>query len=115
MGPMATVFFYKKLLELTPAKKDQDHIETVIYSNTKIADRTQCISKKNFDSIVLDLIKSAKLLEKCGIDIIVMPCNTAHYFAKDIQKSISIPFINMISETVKYLISFKGIKKIGVL
>ena len=43
MGPQATELFYRRVVELTAAVKDQEHIETLILSDTKMPDRTAAI------------------------------------------------------------------------
>ena len=43
MGPAAACDFYDKILKLTPAKCDQEHIHVVMDSNTNIPDRTDYI------------------------------------------------------------------------
>ena len=35
---------------------------------------------------------------------IAIPCNTSHYFLEDIQKSTSVPIINMVEESVRYVV-----------
>ncbi|MEL7646511.1 MAG: amino acid racemase [Sedimentibacter sp.] len=100
MGPLATVHLYERIVLRTKALKDQDHIRVLIDSNTNIPDRTKAIIGDGEDPTV-ELIKSAKLLEKGGADFLIMPCNTAHYFIDKIQSSVHIPFVNMVQETVK--------------
>ena len=39
MGPLATVDFLRKLVERTPAVRDQDHVPVVVYSVPQIPDR----------------------------------------------------------------------------
>jgi aspartate racemase len=102
MGPEATLDLYRHILNLTPARKDQDHIRVLIYSNPKIPDRTRAIAAKG-DSPLPSLIESAKLLEKGGAGIIAMPCNTAHYYLREIQREVSIPILDMIEETCRKL------------
>lgn len=43
MGPAAGCDLYEKILKLTPAKCDQEHIHVVLDSNTNIPDRTDYI------------------------------------------------------------------------
>ena len=66
---------------------------------------------------VLDkLVEDAKILEATGCSVIAVPCNTSHYFIDKVQSEVSIPIINMIKETVKYIYNQKkDIKKIAVL
>lgn len=57
MGPAATCDLYNDIIELSPAKNDQEHIHIVIDSNTNIPDRTSYIlynEKKKLDSGTLD-------------------------------------------------------------
>ena len=55
-----------------------------------------------------------KKIEIFNCDLLVMPCNTASYFYKEIIKNTNILFINIVEETVKYL-SDNNIKKVGLL
>ncbi|RJP69728.1 MAG: amino acid racemase [Ignavibacteriales bacterium] len=115
MGPEATANFYQLIVKLTPAKKDQDHIPTLIYSFPQIPDRTASIMSGD-TSIVSYLTEGLMRLEKAGASFIVIPCNTAHYYYDKMQKSISIPIINMISETAKEVTAkYPDVKKVGLL
>jgi len=98
MGPEATLDLYSNIIRLTPAKKDQDHIQVLIHSNPKIPDRTEAIAQHG-ESPLPYLIESAKILEQGGAGIIAMPCNAAHHYLPEIRRHISIPFIDMIEET----------------
>ena len=103
MGPEATAHLYELIIKHTPASKDQDHIPTVIYSNTLIPDRTTCILRGEHEKIIEILSKSAQLLENTNVDVIIIPCNTAHYYLEDIRKNIKIPILDMIKITAEYL------------
>ncbi len=114
LGPMATVYFYDLVVEMTDAKNDQEHVDMIIMNRASTPDRTAYIIGKS-DSSPLDvLIKDARRLEKSGANFLVLTCNTAHYFYKEISESISIPLLNMIEETVDYAID-QNHKKIGIL
>jgi len=98
MGPEATVDLYRLIILLTPARRDQDHIKVLIYSNPKIPDRTRAILREG-ENPLPQLIESAKILERGGAGIIAMPCNAAHYYLPDIAASVKIPVLNMIEKT----------------
>lgn len=100
MGPEATTILYNKILVATNAKSDQEHIPTIIYSNTQIPDRTKAILSKGLDPSN-EMIKTAKVLEAMGSDILVMPCNTAHYFYDKVNSNVECEVVNMIDETAK--------------
>jgi len=102
MGPMATSDFFRKVIEMTDASKDQEHIHVLIDNNTEIPDRTGFILNHGEDPR-REMVRTAIKLEMMGADLIAMPCNTAHYFYKDINSYTDIPVVNMIEETAKYV------------
>lgn len=115
MGPAATIDLYKKIVENTPAEKDQEHIHVIIDSYPQIEDRTEYILYGGKNPAPR-LIESAKRLESAGADALIMPCNTAHYFAKDIEKEVNIPLIHIVkcsAEAVKN--NYPKTKKIGLI
>ena len=95
MGPYATVYFYKQILDLTPVKKDWDHFRILIDSNVKIPSRTRAVLY-NETSPVPDLIKSINSLGRISADFVLVPCNSAHYFFSQVAPKIDIPWLNMI-------------------
>ena len=114
MGPLATADLFKKIVLLTDADSDQEHIHIIIDNNTNIPDRTDYILN-GINNPLNELSKSAARLEKLGADCIIMPCNTAHYFYDDLVKFIQTPFLNMLEETAKYIrTNFPG-RKVGLL
>lgn len=114
MGPLATADLFKKIITLTEANSDNEHIEIIVENNTKIPDRTDHIINDG-ENPTRHMIKSAIRLELMGADVIIMPCNTAHYFYDEIVKYIDTPFINMIVETAKETVKLFPNKKVGLL
>lgn len=113
MGPEATFEFYGKIIKLTHAERDQDHIPCVIFSNTQVPDRTESILKGE-RHIVKFLHDSVRLLEEAGADFIVIPCNTVHYWISEMRKAVRIPVVDMIEETANHLKKL-GHAKVGLL
>ena len=95
MGPYATNFFLKRILDLTPVKLDRDHFRTIIDNNVKIPSRTRAV-KYNEQSPVNDIVNSINNLGKIGCSCVMLPCNSAHYFYQSVSKKIEIPWLNMI-------------------
>ena len=100
MGPLATVKLLEKIVMLTEAKCDQDHLHIIVDINTSIPDRTSYLIGTGEDPRKY-VIHSAKLLCAMGAEYLIMPCNTAHYFYSDIVKEVNIPFLHMIEETAR--------------
>ena len=103
MGPEATADLYHRIVRATPAERDQDHPRTIIYSNTKVPDRTAAIIGDGPNPLN-EMIKAGTALEKAGADFLIMPCNTAHYFIDGLRASLGIPVLDMIELTAEALI-----------
>lgn len=114
LGPMASVYFYKMVVDMTDAKTDQEHVDMVITNRATTPDRSAYILGQSDDNPVYTLVDDAKKLEKFGVDFIVITCNTAHYFYDKINKSVNIPVLSIVEETVKYA-KENGHKKLGIL
>ncbi|MEM7800896.1 MAG: amino acid racemase, partial [Chloroflexota bacterium] len=115
LGPKATLDFYSKVLDKTVANQDQDHLQVIINSNPKIPNRHTSIAGTG-PSCIPSLIESARSLERAGADFLVMVCNTAHAYEDVIVSATSIPFISIISESVKACLAKKpGLSKVGLL
>jgi aspartate racemase len=115
MGPQATQYFYKKIIDNTLAKNDQEHIDMMIINHATIPDRTATILSGNYDDFLKAIGDDIKMLEIYGACHIAIPCNTTHYFYKEIQSKTKIPIINMIEETLTSILNNKDTKKIGIL
>lgn len=116
VGPLATAYFMNMVINLTDAKKDQDHIDMIVLNHATIPDRTNFIMGKNLENPLPVMVKDAIVLQNMGCDFLVLPCNTAHYFFDSIKKEINIPIINIVEETINCVIEKnKNIKKIGLL
>lgn len=113
MGPLATADLFKKIVLNTKAESDQEHIRVLIDNNTDIPDHTQAIISDG-KSTVHQLVKSAISLCNMGAQLLVMPCNTAHFFHSEVQEFVDVPILNMIELTRDALLK-KGIKKAGLL
>jgi aspartate racemase len=85
MGPAASAEFITRLIQQTPATRDQDHIPFVLWNNPQIPDRST--SMRNGDDKPLPyLIEGIQALKYSGCDLIVIPCNTAHFWFHELSK-----------------------------
>ena len=113
MGPMATADLFTKLIQMTDAVCDAEHMHILIDNNPKTPDRTGAILRGT-ESPLPYLIQSANRLQTAGADFLLIPCITSHYFMQELTEHIGIPIMSMIEETAKYLQS-NNIKKIVLL
>src|SRR5512147_3186864 len=42
-------------------------------------------------------------MARTGVDFIAMPCNTAHIYYEELRRSVDIPLLNIVDETVRSL------------
>lgn len=97
MGPLATADFYTKLVHLTPAQTDQEHLHVIIDSNPQIPDRTAALRGEGPDPTPA-LVAAARSLERAGVDLIAIPCNSAHAFLAAIRQSVAVPVLDIMEE-----------------
>ena len=94
MGTQAGLDFCSKLAKLNRGKADQKYPLFVLYNKANIPDRKQNLKKYN--KVLKSLIHGCKFLQKNNCKFISIPCNTAHYWYKDLKKKIKIPILNML-------------------
>ncbi|MBO4414173.1 MAG: aspartate/glutamate racemase family protein [Clostridia bacterium] len=114
LGPMATVYFYELLVRHTSAGRDQDHIDVIISGRATTPDRTAFILGRSGDDPLPVMAEELLRLENAGADIVVMPCNTAHYFYDELARRARVPMLDIIHETLARCASL-GMKRIGLL
>ena len=104
------------IIKMTDARRDQDHLNMLVSNHSTIPDRTEYILGRSGVSPLPAMIHDAKMLESAGCDLIVIPCNTAHYFYDAISEAVNIPIINIIEETVRYAVEKNHVKhNLGIL
>ncbi len=94
MGPLATVDFMQKVIEATPAVRDQDHIPLVVYSVPQIPDRVRAACAGT-DEPLPAMLAGIRTLEQAGAEAIAIACNTAHAWYEQIAASTRVPVIHM--------------------
>ena len=104
MGPEATALFYHRVVQLSPAKNDQDHLKTIILSNPKIPDRN-CHLVNESQSPLPTHIDGVRQLECMGADFISIPCNTVHWFWEQLCEEVNIPILNIFGQNRQKMIN----------
>ena len=114
LGPMSTFYFCELLTSHTLVEKDGDHVDMLISSRASTPDRTAFILGESSESPLPIMKEEAKRLANAGADLLVIPCNTAHYFYDGLREISTIPILNIIEETVLYL-KKRNIRTMGLL
>lgn len=114
MGPAATASFMQRIIDLTLAEDDAQHVPLLVDMNPQIPSRISAImdGTKNPGPT---LARMAKDLESAGAQALVMPCNTAHFYAETIEQAVDFPFLNMLTLSAAKLRQEMGSCKVGML
>lgn len=99
MGPAATLDFFARLLALTPATRDADHLRILIDCNPHVPDRNGAVAG-TAPSPGPVLAAMARGLVAQGAEVLAMPCNAAHAFADAIVAAVAVPFVSIVDTAV---------------
>lgn len=94
MGPLAAADFLTKLVEETPATRDQDHIPYVAWGVPQIPERPAAILGMG-ESPLPQMLRGIAALKQAGAQAIAIACNTAHYWHEDLQRGGGLPILHI--------------------
>jgi aspartate racemase len=107
MGPLATIDFMRKVLEATPAARDQDHVPMIVSCLPQIPDRTAAFRGAG-GSPLEAIVACGRRLASAGADLIVMPCNTAHLWFDDVQQQLQLPMLHLVDAALREALDLAG-------
>jgi len=101
LGPAATAVFLDLLVRATDATSDQEHLDLLVSQHSTTPDRTAHILDESAADPGPVLARDAAMLERAGVGLLVLPCNTAHHFVRRIEAVTSVPFVSIVDATVE--------------
>lgn len=116
MGAAASANFYQEIVKIAQEKynatEDTDFPPMFIY-NLPLSGfgETGFLDE---EAVKNQLLEGVKKMEIIGVDFIVIPCNTVHYFFNEMQQSIKIPIISILEVTAE-AVQKSLYKKVGIL
>lgn len=115
MGPGATVDLYGKIIRCMQtaygAVQDNEFPPILIYNLPLDGfDETGFVDQGLVSG---QLIRGVQCLERAGAEVIVVGCNTIHYFYREMQNAVRVPILNIIDEAVKQSVRM-GHQKVGI-
>ena len=113
-GPAATARFSALLVARADARRDQDHVRTLVLNDASLPDRTAFLLGASDVSPAPRLAADARLLADAGCALLAMPCNTAHAFADDIRRAAGVPLVSMVDAAADACRG-AGLRQVGVL
>ena len=113
MGPAASAEFVNRLIAQTPATCDQEHIPFVLWNNPQVPDRSTSLRNED-DRPLPFLLDGIKILKAARCDLIVIPCNTAHFWYDDMVK-LKVPIVHIVDSVADALRNVNVTGTIGVM
>ena len=116
MGPDATVDLMQRIIRLTPALDDADHIRCIVDNNPKVPSRIKALIEGHGEDPGPCMADMGRRLEAWGADFLVIACNTAHYYYDAVQEAVGIPVINLIGLVARHIkTAFPNVDQVGIL
>ena len=102
MGPEATILLMSRVLALTPAQDDSDHVPLLVDSNTQVPSRIKALIDGTGESPGPVLVEMTRRLGAMGAMALAMPCNTAHAYLPEIRAAAGdVPLLDMVGLTAE--------------
>lgn len=95
MGPLAGAAFAARLVALTPAERDQDHVPALLCNDPRVPDRSSARLGQGEDPLEA-MMAGLRLLEGAGASLIAIPCNTAHLWYEEMAARSRVPLLHIV-------------------
>jgi aspartate racemase len=124
MGPQAGLDQAARIIAMTPAQSDQDHLPFVLFSMPgEIADRTAFLRGEAADNPAFAIAGQLQKMAALGVTVVVMACNTAHappifdvVLEQLRERRVNIRMLHLVDETVAFILrEHPCLTRIGVL
>lgn len=113
MGPAASAEYITRLIAQTSASCDQEHIPFVLWNEPRTPDRSTSI--KNGDDRPLPfLLQGIQQLKTVGCNLIVIPCNSAHFWYDELL-NLEVPIIHIVDSVAYSLCDINVTGTIGIM
>jgi aspartate racemase len=113
MGPAASAEYVTRLIAQTSASCDQEHIPFVLWNNPQIPDRSTSI-RNGDDKPLPFLLEGIQILRASGCSVIVIPCNSAHFWYDELIK-LQVPIIHIVDSVALALCDNEVTGTIGIM
>lgn len=115
MGSRAGAMLFNKIVDYSPAIKDQDFIEILLHNNSAIPDRTRAIVYQE-ESPLEEVLRSIKLFNENKVDVVILACVTSYYFYEEIKMHANAEILHPVQLIKEHLLNnYAGIRKAGLL
>ncbi|EGK7522864.1 amino acid racemase [Campylobacter lari] len=114
MSYESTLSYYEIINKLTNEKLGKLHSAKIVLTSVDFEEIEECQRKNDWQKASEILTQHALLLQKCGVDFILICTNTMHKCYENIQKNIQIPILH-IAKTMLLELQEQNINKVLLL
>ncbi|WP_336921445.1 aspartate/glutamate racemase family protein [Aquipuribacter sp. SD81] len=116
VGPLATAYFLDRVVRLTDAATDQEHVDLVVHQRASTPDRTAFLLGRSAEDPGPVLAASAADLVRLGARAVVLPCNTAEPFLPQVRAAAGVEVVGIVHATVREVVAtVPDVRRVGVL
>ena len=115
MGSRAGSIFFQKIIDYSPAFKDQDFLEILFHNNSKVPDRTKAIIY-NEESPLDEVYKSLDLFNSNHVEVIAISCITSYFYYNHFINRTSAKVMNPLTSIAEHVKTcYPNAKRVGLL
>lgn len=94
MGPEATLVFLEKFYALSRGRVEQERPSLLVDIDPGVPDRNEAW-REHRGTPSAHLFRMGRRLRRCGADFCIMPCVTAHAFAREFEREAELPLLDL--------------------
>ncbi|MER1968503.1 amino acid racemase [Castellaniella sp. GW247-6E4] len=99
MGPLAGAALAMRIVELTEAARDQEHISVILVNDPHVPDRSTACTAGG-ETPLPAMLHGIDILVRAGVDCVVVPCNTAHLWFDQLQAACPRPILHIVDAVI---------------
>lgn len=115
LGPAATVYLYDRIVSLTDAALDQEHLDITILNRPQTPDRTAYLLGRSHEDFAPVVCAAARDLVGLGCEVICIPCMTSHAAVDEIERACSPARLLNFPHVVAADLRARGCRRVGIL
>ena len=110
----STIEYYRIINQVVQMKLGGVHSAKIVMVSLDFAEIEELQTQAKWEEATSIMVDSAKRLEKCGADMVLICTNTMHLMADEVQEGINIPLLHIADATAQTVID-QGLNKVGLL
>jgi aspartate racemase len=111
IGPESTVEYYKRIIYGCYNHSNKKNYPQIFINSINMSEMLNYVANNNYENLINLLVNEIHKLEIIGADYIAIASNTPHIVIDEVKNKTTVPIINIVEETCKYVLK-NGLKKV---